>query len=277
MASDKRSTRPPVARGGRARQAFVLAGVAVAGLALVTFGVLSARDSDDATHRADTTSTRSGAPTATPSSGNIASTPATPADPADPAASEDPGLAHRSADDPMAMGAVDAPVAIVEYADFRCPFCAKFARDTLPKLVAKYVDTGLVRYEFRDLPFFGDESVDAAVGGRAAALQGRFWEYLHAVYDNAPETGHPEMPRSALLAFAEQAGVPDMNRFGSDLDNNQLRATVTTEGTQGQSLGVDGVPFFVIDNVAVSGAQPLSVFEQIIDKRLAAHGVDTKD
>ena len=146
-----------------------------------------------------------------------------------------------------------------------------------PALVKKYVDAGLVRYEFRDLPLFGDESVAAAVAGRAAARQGRFWEYLRAVYEAAPETGHPEMPRSALIAFGRKAGVPDMARFASDLDDSEARSEVTAEAAQGESLGVDGVPFFVIDNVAVSGAQPLSVFEQIVDKRLAAHGVGTKD
>jgi protein-disulfide isomerase len=191
---------------------------------------------------------------------------------ADPAASEDPGLARREEADPMALGRTDAPVTVVEYADFRCPYCARFARDTLPEIVKRYVETGLVRYEFRDLPFFGDQSVDAAVAARAAARQGRFWEYLDAVYRDAPDRGHPEMPRSTLVEFAARAGVPDRGRFAADLDDPQLRAAVIDEGRKSQALGIDGVPFFAIDNVALSGAQPMSVFTQVIEERLQAHG-----
>ncbi|TYL51738.1 thioredoxin domain-containing protein [Nocardioides sp. BGMRC 2183] len=193
----------------------------------------------------------------------------------DPAAEDDPGLARRDPDDPMALGSVDAPVAIVEYADMRCPFCAKYASETLPKLVEQYVDTGLVRYEFRDLPLFGQQSMDAALAGRAAAEQGRFWEYFHTVYDAAPAEGHPDLPREKLLALAEDAGVPDMAAFRAALGNADLRSAIDTDTSEATRLGINSVPFFAIDNVAVSGAQPLEVFQNIIDERLQAHGVTT--
>ncbi|HZX08794.1 DsbA family protein, partial [Kribbella sp.] len=191
--------------------------------------------------------------------------------PSGPAKSEDPGLARRTAGDPLALGRADAPVAIVEYADFRCPFCAKFTRETLPELVRQYVDKGLVRYEFRDLPMFGEESWQGSIAGRAAARQGRFWEFLHAVHQAAPEHGHPPLPRTTLIGFAKKAGVPDLARFERDLSDRDLRKAVESDAQEAQQLGLTSVPFFAIDNVAVSGAQPISVFQQVIDERLKVH------
>ncbi|MGZ0153559.1 DsbA family protein [Kribbella sp. WER1] len=191
--------------------------------------------------------------------------------PTDPAKADDPGLAHRKAGDPLALGDPEAPVAIVEYADFRCPFCAQFTRETLPTLVKQYIDKGLVRYEFRDLPLFGEESLQGAIAGRAAGRQGKFWEYLEAVHKAAPAKGHPPLPRAKLIAFAKQAGVPDQARFERDLADKSLRTAVESDASLAQQFGLNTVPFFAIDNVAVSGAQPVSVFQQVIEQRLKAH------
>lgn len=190
------------------------------------------------------------------------------------AASDDPGLARRLPEDPLALGSPDAPVVVVEYSDFRCPFCARFTRETMPTLIREYVDAGLVRYEMRDLPLFGDDSVAAAVAGRAAGRQGRFWEFLAAVHADAPESGHPPLPREKLIAFAEEAGVSDLYEFAADLDDAELQDAVQADVEQARNLGVNSVPFFAVDNLAVSGAQPWAVFEQAIEQRLAAHGVD---
>ena len=91
------------------------------------------------------------------------------------------------AGDPMAIGAIDAPVVLSEWVDFRCPFCAVFSRDVLPQLVQEYVDAGKVRIEVHDVAFFGDESLRAAVAARAAGEQGKYFEFLGAVYEAAPE------------------------------------------------------------------------------------------
>lgn len=189
---------------------------------------------------------------------------------------DDPGLARRTSGDPLAIGAPDAPVAVIEYADFRCPFCAKYARETLPRLIEKYVDTGLVRYEFRDVPLFGKHSRNAAIAGRAAAAQGRFWEFFDALYGAAPDSGHPPMPRSRLLELAREAGVADLARFERDLDAADHGRAVDTDLAEAQQIGVNSVPFFVIDDVALSGAQPLEVFEQVIDEQLAEHDLAPK-
>ncbi|MFD6055565.1 DsbA family protein [Agromyces sp. NPDC060279] len=187
---------------------------------------------------------------------------------------ENPAIAKRDPDDPFAIGSVDAPIVLVEWADFRCPFCAVFTNDTMPVILDEYVDAGLVRYEFRDVAFFGDESVDAAVAARAAGEQGRFPEYLAALYAAAPESGHPDMPREKLLGFAEAAGVPDLARFEADLDRPELRDAVTKSTADAQALGVSSVPFFVVGTQAMAGAQPVDAFREFLDARLAEAGVD---
>lgn len=189
----------------------------------------------------------------------------------------DPGLARRVPDDPMAIGDPEAPVAIVEYADFRCPFCAKYAQNTLPSLIEKYVDAGLVRYEFRDVPLFGAESENAALAGRAAANQGRFWEFFDALYGSAPESGHPPLPRQRLIELAKEAGVPDLERFERDMDAPETRRGMEADMAEAQQLGVTSVPSFVVDDVALAGAQPLEVFEQVIDEQLAERDLPTKE
>lgn len=181
-------------------------------------------------------------------------------------------LATRDPNDPLAIGDVDAPVVLVEWADFRCPFCAVVTNQTLPTIFDEYVEKGLVRYEFRDVAFFGDESVDAAVAARAAGEQGRFPEYLEAVFAAAPEKGHPDMPREKLIGFATEAGVPDLAKFEQDLDRGDLRDAVLASTAEAQKLGVTSVPFFVAGDQAIAGAQPIENFRALLDEQLAAAG-----
>lgn len=171
--------------------------------------------------------------------------------------------------DPMAIGDPDAPVVLSEWVDMRCPFCAVYTRDTMPQLVAEYVDAGLVRIEFNDVSFFGDDSTTAAVAVRAAGNQGKYVEYLHALFAAAPESGHPDMPRAKLLGFAEDVGVPDLEQFERDLDDPALLMAVQESTTSAQQLGVNSVPFFVADGVAIAGAQPMENFRQFLDDALA--------
>lgn len=171
--------------------------------------------------------------------------------------------------DPMAIGAVDAPVVLSEWVDFRCPFCAVFSRDTFPQIVQEYVDSGEVRIEMHDVAFFGDESVRAAAAARAAGEQGRYFEFVKAVYDAAPESGHPELPVDELIALAKTAGVPDLERFEADMQRDDLIEAVQQSTARAQELGVSGVPFFAVGDQAFSGAQPIESFRQFLDQQLA--------
>lgn len=180
-----------------------------------------------------------------------------------------PDYIRNDADDPMAIGDIDAPLVLVEWTDMRCPFCAVFSRDTLPEVVKEYVDSGQVRIEINDVSFFGEDSSAAAVAARAAGRQGKYAEFLTTVYANAPEDGHPDMPREKLLGFAKSAGVADLDQFESDIDDPTLAEEVAQSTTYAQQLGVNSVPFFVADGTALSGAQPIENFRQFLDSALA--------
>lgn len=188
---------------------------------------------------------------------------------ASPHASENSDIVRRDADDPMAIGDVDAPVVLVQWTDLRCPFCAAYEQDTFPTIVDEYVETGLVRIEIRDVAFFGEQSEDAAIAARAAGNQGKFFEFLNVVYAAAPANTHADLPRDVLVDFAEEAGVPDMAQFVTDLDDPNLRAQARESTERAQSLGVTAVPFFVAGDTAVSGAQPIEVFRSFLDDALA--------
>ena len=181
-------------------------------------------------------------------------------------------LSRRIEGDPLALGDPDAPVVLVEYADFRCPFCALFARETLPTIVDEYVDEGLVRIEWRDMPVFGEESIIAAIAGRAAAEQGMFWEYVDAIYADSPERAHPDLPRERLIEYAVEIGIPDIDAFTAALDDPALREAVMSDQQEGSAIGVTGTPTFLVNDSPLVGAQPLDAVRATIDTELAEAG-----
>lgn len=97
-------------------------------------------------------------------------------------AGDDGEVGRRNADDAMAMGAVDAPIVISEFSSFGCPYCARHNNETEQRIVEEYVETGLVRLEWNDFPINGPNSEDAARAGRAAAEQGKFFEFKDALF-----------------------------------------------------------------------------------------------
>lgn len=173
-------------------------------------------------------------------------------------------LPHRDKDDIAAMGKVDAPVVMVVWSDYRCPFCSVWARNTLPAL-KPYVDSGSLRIEHRDLVLFGDQSMAAAKAARAAGKQGKFWEYYTAVHKAAPTSGHPDIKDAQITQFAEQAEVEDLAAFKKDMASAEINQTIQQETQQAQQIGISGTPFFVINTTPLSGAQPTEAFIQTIE------------
>ncbi|MEU7026814.1 thioredoxin domain-containing protein [Streptomyces sp. NPDC046275] len=185
---------------------------------------------------------------------------------ADPSAGVYPELeayARRDAADKLALGRADAPVVMIEYADFKCGFCGKFARDTEPALVKKYVDAGTLRIEWRNFPIFGEESEAAARASWAAGQQGRFWEFHKAAY--APGAKEKGFGKERLTALAREAGVPDLARFARDADGAAAREAVRKDQEQGYELGASSTPSFLINGRPIAGAQPMEAFTRAID------------
>ncbi|MFD7339388.1 DsbA family protein [Streptomyces violascens] len=198
-------------------------------------------------------------PDAKPTVNDSAST----ADPAAGARPELEKLARRDAKDPLAQGRADAPVVMIEYADFKCSYCGKFARDTEPELVKKYVDNGTLRIEWRNFPIFGAESEAAARGAWAAGQQGKFWQFHAAAYaEGAKEKG---FGADRLKELAKEAGVPDAARFATNLDSDAAKAAVKKDQDEAYGLGASSTPSFLINGTPIAGAQPMDAFAQAIE------------
>lgn len=231
-----------------------IGGLVVIAAALIAYLVI--RPGDDAASAQP--------PAGPPSTSQVADAPA-----ADGAGGSHPAVERRQAGDPLALGEVDAPVALVVFSDFRCPFCAKFGRDTEPELVKRYVDAGQLRIEWRDFPIFGPQSMAAARAGRAAAEQGKFWEFSRAVYAAAPERSKAELTDEDLIGFARQAGVADIGRFTEGMRGDRFDAAINSDLAQGTGIGVPSTPAFLINDVPLLGAQPTEDFVRAIDGALA--------
>lgn len=176
--------------------------------------------------------------------------------------------ANSLANDDPAMGAENAPVTIVEFSDFNCGYCGRFANETLKQITDTYGDN--VRIVYRDLPIIGgQESVDSAVAAECAADQGKFWEYHNLLFANTQARG-----REAYVGFATELGL-DTNSFTACLDNPDTLEEVRLDFIDGQSLDITGTPHFIVNNRRVSGAQPFEVFQAIINAELEAAGIDT--
>uniref|UniRef100_A0AAU2JRT8 Thioredoxin domain-containing protein n=1 Tax=Streptomyces sp. NBC_00049 TaxID=2903617 RepID=A0AAU2JRT8_9ACTN len=176
-------------------------------------------------------------------------------------------LARRESADKLALGRADAPVVLIEYSDFKCGYCGKFARDTEPELVKKYVDDGTLRIEWRNFPIFGADSEAAAKAAWAAGQQDRFAQFHAAAYaDGAKEKG---FGAARLVELAREAGVPDLARFEQDMAGEQAAAALKKDQEEGYRIGVTSTPSFLVNGTPIAGAQPFDTFASTIAKAKA--------
>lgn len=174
-------------------------------------------------------------------------------------------IERREEGDPLALGDVDAPVLMIEWADFQCPFCGSFARDTKPELMERYVDEGLLRIEWRDFPVLGPESRTAALAGRAAAEQDAFWDLHDEIFAEDRERNAGELDEDSLIDMAESLDL-DVERFAASLEDPAHEQAAQADLQLGQHLGITGTPAFLINGRVLVGGQPTEVFEQAIEQ-----------
>ena len=134
-----------------------------------------------------------------------------------------------------------------------------------PELYEKYVKDGRLRLEWKDFPYQGRESVDAALAARAAQAQGKFWEYHDLIYANQSSGNSGGYTEGSLTALAEEAGL-DVDRFRRDLESARYEAVVQADFEEGQGLGISGTPTFFINGRVLVGLQPLATFEEAIEE-----------
>jgi len=162
-----------------------------------------------------------------------------------------------------ALGPQNAPVTIIEYADFGCPSCWYWYKaGVLDQLRAKYGDK--IRFVWRDYAVITLGSPRAAEDGQCANDQGKFWEFHDAVYDN-----EGAILDGDLHAYATAIGL-NMSKFNQCLSSNRYHDRVLAEQTEAFTHGYLGAPFFLVNGRPLIGMQPLSAFSILIDPLLAA-------
>ncbi|HXS14962.1 MAG TPA: DsbA family protein [Candidatus Saccharimonadales bacterium] len=166
------------------------------------------------------------------------------------------------------LGNANAKVQVVEFADFQCPFCEQWFQTVWPQLKKDYVDTGKIAFAWRDYPFLGQESTDAANAARCANDQGKFWDYHDYLYTHQGQENSGAFSKANLEGFAATMGL-DTTKFNNCMDSNQFAKDAATDLSDGQKAGVNGTPTVFINGVPVVGAQPYSAFQTAIDQALA--------
>ncbi len=164
-------------------------------------------------------------------------------------------------------GAADAPVTIIEFADYQCPYCGRFAEDTYPKINEAYIASGQVRIGYQHFAFLGDESLWAAEASECAADQDAFWEYHDYLFRHQSGENQGAFTKDHLKAFAADLGL-DTAAFNGCLDSGTHSALVAGQTQAAQQVGVRSTPTFVLNGRPVIGAQPFEVFQQYIQQAL---------
>ncbi|MFH1393043.1 MAG: DsbA family protein [Patescibacteria group bacterium] len=166
------------------------------------------------------------------------------------------------------LGDQNAPVTVITYSDFQCPFCSKFFKEVESELREKYIKTGKVRFIYRDFAFLGDESLWAANATRCAGEQGKFWQYHDYLYSNQSGENQGAFSKANLKGFATVLGL-DKEKFNSCLDSEKYTAAIQKETKEGGDAGVSGTPASFINGTLYAGALPFATFTQIIDSELS--------
>jgi len=180
------------------------------------------------------------------------------------------GVVEVSVDDDAFMGKKNAPVVIVEFSDFQCPFCRSFWRDTLPEIKSQYIDTGKVRFVYRDFPLdFHPGAMPAAQATECAEDQGKFWEMHDKIFSEQDKQGGGTVQFGVddLKKWASETGL-NAGDFNSCLDSQKYAEEVKNDSNDGRVAGISGTPSFSINGRMIVGAQPFSAFKAIIDDEL---------
>jgi protein-disulfide isomerase len=172
------------------------------------------------------------------------------------------------------LGKKDANITVIEFADYRCPFCHKFHQETFDKLLTNFINTGKAKYLFKDFVVNDrDEykgSMQAAVASHCAAEEGKYWEYLKEIYKNfKPEPQH-WVTLDSLVQFANNVQIQDIQKFKSCVESNKYQNQIQESGSLAKQLGITGTPSFVVmknDKVETvfPGAVPYEYFVKTLN------------
>jgi protein-disulfide isomerase len=171
----------------------------------------------------------------------------------------------------FSMGDAKAPLVLVEYTDFQCPFCQQFHNQAFAQIKANYIDTGKIRFVSRDFPLdFHENARRAATASRCAAEQNKYWEMRHVLIVNADQ-----LKADKMASYAEQVKM-DVAKFKTCVDSDKFKAQIDQDVAEGGVAGVQGTPSFVLgrmqndklEGVRLVGAMPYAQFDAKIQEML---------
>ena len=178
-----------------------------------------------------------------------------------------------TSDTPL-KGDPSAPITLIEFGDFQCPNCGRFARDTSPQIESSYVESGKVSMAFKHFTVVGPDSKPAAMASQCANDQGMFWEFHDELYNNQGHENSGWANIDNLKQIASNMGL-DTQSFDSCLDSNKYESLVENDLNLAKQLDFRGTPSFLIlkndgsQPQALTGAYPYATFEKIFDEILS--------
>lgn len=172
-----------------------------------------------------------------------------------------------SVDDDPFKGDDDAPITIVEFSDYECPFCKRFVDNTFDQIQEEYIDTGKVKYVFRDFPLSFHPNA-AAAANAAECVRDQAGDEAYFVYHDVLFDNQRSLDVASLKSYAADLDI-DQTEFAACVDEEKFADEVAADMAEGQSYGVSGTPAFFVNGELLSGAQPFAAFKAVIDEALA--------
>lgn len=172
----------------------------------------------------------------------------------------------------VVLGDLKAPITLIEYADFQCPFCGRFYSQVTPKIKENFVKDGEVKMVYRHFAFLGPESVAAAEASECAKDQGKFWEYHDALYDAEVKDGkehNGNLNETLFSSLAEKLSL-NVSEFSKCVADRKYKQKVEDDYSGALKAGVAATPTSFVNGVKVEGALPYSQFEPILKQALQA-------
>lgn len=166
------------------------------------------------------------------------------------------------------LGNPNAPVKIVEYADFQCPFCRQYWQDIEPQIIDQYVKTGKVFYEYRSVgEFLGPESAAAAQAAYCAGDQGKFWQYHDTLFSNLTGENVGDFTNDKLQQYAATVGL-DETAFNDCLSSGKYAARLQQDVQDAKAAGVKATPSLVVNGKLIEGLLSFDAYQKAIDAAL---------
>lgn len=169
-------------------------------------------------------------------------------------------------DDDAVLGDKNAPITMIEFSDYECPFCFRYFNDSYPKIIEKYVNTGKMKIVFRDYPLnFHQGAFPSALAAECVRDQSddaKYFEMHDKIFSD-----QANLNKETFITYVNELGL-DEAKFTKCFDDQKFSDEIYADLADGQSAGIKGTPGFFINGQLVSGAQPFEVFEAVIEEQL---------